>query len=355
MVARPIVAAVKILVCGTGYGQMYLDAAMASGVHTVVGLFARGSERSQVLASSLGIPLVTSIDDLPRDVDLACVAIGSEAGTAVSEALLRRGVPVLREHVVPESALDRMLTAAAEGGTVVHVNAHFGDLDPAHDFVVKARWMREVSTPLLIQISADAHLFYATLDIVGRVFGDLSGHFEAPSLRGVGPRLDGQQLRLAVGQGVLAGIPVVVTQGRSWGKVDDGSMSFFGDELAICFSRGRLVCQGFVSGAVVLTRNSWGLDKPFREGASSEARSFLEADGAIVSVSPVASPQILDSVVTRMRANLVAVEALAAHAGGGPAPVHQTPEYLRALIRRYREATGWAPSNVLDPHPLVMS
>lgn len=339
----------RVLVCGSGYGQMYLDGLAMGGRHVAAGLLARGSERSQQLASAMRIPLYTSAEDVPA-VDLACVAIDGEAGTAISESLLRRGIPVLREHAVGEPELDRMIAAAETGRTVVHVNSHFGDFQPAADFIAKARLMLEISTPLLVQMSLDGHLGYAMFDVVGRVLGKLDGHFDAPSTRSIGP--DGQ-LRIAVCQGEMGGVPVVITQSRSWALENDRSSSFVGDEIALCFSRGRLSCVGF-PGTTVLTRNSWALTQPLRRGVSEEARRFYEGDGSQVTAATPESSHISEERVRRLRANLVAMDLLADHAGGGPCPSHQEPDYHRQLVRRWSEATRWAPMNHIDAHAICV-
>lgn len=57
---------IKTIVCGSTFGQFYIDALMKySEFFEIAGLYARGSERSIELAKRYGIPLFTSIKGIP--------------------------------------------------------------------------------------------------------------------------------------------------------------------------------------------------------------------------------------------------------------------------------------------------
>lgn len=68
----------KIVVCGTLFGQVYLSAfktAFEGG--ELAGILAQGSERSRQLAHAYGVPLYHHVDELPDDINMACVVIRS--------------------------------------------------------------------------------------------------------------------------------------------------------------------------------------------------------------------------------------------------------------------------------------
>ena len=69
----------RVLVCGSRFGQFYLEALklLPESEYEIVGLFAQGSDRSQIGANHYQIPLYTDINQLPADIDLACVVIRS--------------------------------------------------------------------------------------------------------------------------------------------------------------------------------------------------------------------------------------------------------------------------------------
>ena len=81
-------AAVRVVVAGTSFGRVYLDAVGSD----LVGILARGSDYSKQCAASRGVPLYTSVDEVP-DVDVACVVLKSGAlggpGTEIANARRR--------------------------------------------------------------------------------------------------------------------------------------------------------------------------------------------------------------------------------------------------------------------------
>lgn len=98
----------RTLVCGSRFGQFYLEALKALPEQfELVGLLVKGGKRSKKCAERYGIPLYTEVDQLPADIDLACVVLRSGLmggiGTEFSLKLLERGIlsnkcPFLRKR-----------------------------------------------------------------------------------------------------------------------------------------------------------------------------------------------------------------------------------------------------------------
>lgn len=96
---------IRTLVCGSRFGQFYLEAVKALPEQfELVGLLAKGSERSRQCAARFGVPLYTDAAQLPGGIDLACVVLRSGVmgggGSELALALLERGISVLQEHPV---------------------------------------------------------------------------------------------------------------------------------------------------------------------------------------------------------------------------------------------------------------
>ena len=81
----------KVLVCGSYYGQTYLRALVTSGFpFQIAGILANGSERSHRVALKYKTRLFNKVSEIPHDVVMSCVAIGGEAGTEITLELFRK-------------------------------------------------------------------------------------------------------------------------------------------------------------------------------------------------------------------------------------------------------------------------
>lgn len=94
----------NIIVYGSRFGQFYLEALKRIKGIKIVGLLAKGSDRSYECARYYNIPLYTSLDEVEERVDVACVAVKTGAlggeGANIAKQLLRKGINVLLEQPV---------------------------------------------------------------------------------------------------------------------------------------------------------------------------------------------------------------------------------------------------------------
>lgn len=149
----------RVLVVGSTFGQMYLNALRRCQPQAVaIGLLARGSDRSRRIAEMHGIPLFTSIDDIPDDTDLACVAVRADsvggAGTTLATRFLERGVSVLHELPASTGDVAACLRAAQVGGARFAVADLYRWLPAVRAFRAAARELIALEAPLAV----DAHL-----------------------------------------------------------------------------------------------------------------------------------------------------------------------------------------------------
>lgn len=106
----------KVVVCGTGFGTFYTEAVHRSPEFELAGIVAQGSPRSVASARHYGVPLYHRVEDVPDDVDTACVVIRSSSlggmGTDMSLAFLERGIHVILEQPVHHDDLKRCFKSA---------------------------------------------------------------------------------------------------------------------------------------------------------------------------------------------------------------------------------------------------
>ncbi|MEQ4715493.1 Gfo/Idh/MocA family oxidoreductase [Nonomuraea sp. B19D2] len=192
----------RVVVAGTAFGRVYLDAVLSDPDFSLAGILARGSEFSQERADRHGVPLYTSVDAVPGDVDLACVVVSSGAlggpGSALAQEFLRRGIHVVQEHPVHAEEIADCLRAARAGGAAYAVNTLYPRLRPVRQFLAAARALRLD----FVDAACNSQVAYPLLDILGRLAGGLRPWRFGEVAKGAGPF---QSLHAEIG-----GLPVTL-------------------------------------------------------------------------------------------------------------------------------------------------
>jgi len=240
----------KVLVCGSNYGRVYIEALKLTGSrHTLAGILARGSPRSREVARKEGVRLYRTVSELPSDIELACVAVGSSAIEVVFE-LLKRGIPVLCEHPLKAGDVCRALKLAQAAGTVFNVNGHFADLETVAPFHRTCRQLGENQPVIAIDLMVVDRSLYGGLDIVRR-----SLHSSTPfEFRRNGK--SGPFERLA---GTIGGTPITVsvqTSGvRTDSSLEDGSPEYLTDIRVCMIYQSGILTLLSIAGPVIWNRN----------------------------------------------------------------------------------------------------
>lgn len=171
MTARP-----RVLVCGTKFGRVYLAAfARPDFPFELAGVLARGSERSKACAERYGVPLFTEPDQLPADIDMACVVVGGAIngghGAELARTLMSRGIHVLQEHPLHHDELAECLRAARRHGVVYRLNTHYVHVPPVRRFIDLAKKLLARQRPLFIDAMCAFQVAYTLFDVLGRALG----------------------------------------------------------------------------------------------------------------------------------------------------------------------------------------
>lgn len=96
---------IRIVICGLRFGKLYLESLLANEkFYEIIGILGKEGGQSSEIAKFNNIPLYTSVDQLPANIDLACVilragVLGGE-GINISTELLQKGISVLHEQPV---------------------------------------------------------------------------------------------------------------------------------------------------------------------------------------------------------------------------------------------------------------
>ncbi|MGN9841247.1 Gfo/Idh/MocA family oxidoreductase [Nonomuraea sp. H19] len=168
----------RVVVCGSTFGQFYLAAlAGLADAFEVVGVLARGSERSVACARRAGVPLYTDPGALPADVDVACVVVRSGmmggAGSELARTLLGRGVHVLQEQPVHHDDLAACLREARRRGVTYRLGDLYVRLPAVRRFIAATRALLDRQAPLYVDAACSVQVAFPLVHILAEALGVL--------------------------------------------------------------------------------------------------------------------------------------------------------------------------------------
>lgn len=301
----------KILVCGTGFGKIYLKTIMVSEQYELAGILGRGSTRTRKLAGNLNVPVYTDIADIGTDVDAACVVVPNAAGggngSEIAEKLLLKGIPTLLEHPAHAQEIVKCLRASKD--VPFMLNPFYRYIEPVRNFLKVAELMSKSSKLINATLECAIHVLYDGLDILGCALGDLSvwklgtvAEIPVASLTGGGNKSLGA---------VIGSVPVMLTVNTNVDKDDPDHPLHLYHRIELTFSTGRL-CLVNTHGPVVwmpflrMPRDEHGT-MDIDEGTVTDIPSGLNIGEAVAAsmrktfdeVWPGAVKQALDCLFTQ--------------------------------------------------------
>ncbi|MYT29249.1 MULTISPECIES: Gfo/Idh/MocA family oxidoreductase [unclassified Streptomyces] len=207
----------KVVVCGTKFGQVYLEAFRgATGPYELAGVVGSGSGRSRACAEHYGVPLYTRVQDVPGEVEAACVVVGSGLlggpGAQLAKEFMDRGIHVLQEHPLHHDELADCLRHAHRSGVQYRLNSFYPHLAPVRRFLAAARELLRLRPVLYVDAACGFQVAYALFDIVGRSLGGLRSWAlsEHPQLPSVVRRMTALEVPFRSVDAVLGGVPATV-------------------------------------------------------------------------------------------------------------------------------------------------
>lgn len=236
----------KIVVAGTSFGRIYLDAVTSNPEFTLTGILGRGSRTTQTLADRHGVPVLRSVDEVGDDVDIACVVVGSAInggpGAEIAQSLLRRGVHVLQEHPLHPDEITACVRAAREGNAVHHVNTLYPDVEPVRCFLAAAQRLRAQQPPLFVDAACSSQVMYPLLDIIGRALGAVRpwAFAEPAETDPVVRRASRLEQPFLSVQAAIAGVPVSLRVQNQINPADRDNHALLLHRVAIGFDGGVL-------------------------------------------------------------------------------------------------------------------
>jgi thiazolinyl imide reductase len=239
----------RVLVCGTRFGQVYLEAFRDPDLpFTLAGILATGSERSRACAQRYGAPLYTDPDQLPDDIDMACVVIrggllGGQ-GSALAQALMGRGIHVLQEHPLHHDELAECLRQARRNRVTYQLNSFYVNVAPVRRFLAAAGELLARQPALYVDAACGFQMAYSLLDILGRALGGIGpwalGDVAAPAGGGAADR----DVPFRSVDAVLAGVPATLRVQNQMDPADPDNYAHLMHRVTIGVEAGSLTLVG---------------------------------------------------------------------------------------------------------------
>ena len=232
----------KVVVAGTGFGRIYLEALTSkdlSAQHNfqLVGIMAKGSDYSRRCAEEHQVPLYTSEQQIPDDVDIVCLvlrsgAIGGE-GSEIAQSLLRRGIHVLQEHPVHSKEIAANLVAAKQGNAAYAVNTLYHNLRHSRQLLAVAEYLNQQHPLAEIEAVCNSQMAYPLLDLIGRAVGKLRPWaFSEPT------HIEGHPYQVITGH--IGSVPLTLKIQNQVHPDDPDNHSFLLHKLSLSYESGVL-------------------------------------------------------------------------------------------------------------------
>ena len=351
----------RVIVCGTKFGRVYLSAfCLPEFPFQLAGILAKGSARSQACANHYRVPLFERPEQLPADIDIACVVVGAGVnggpGAEIAKALMARRIHVLQEHPLHHDEMVECLRAARRHKVIYRLNTHYVHLSPVRRFIAGVQALLREQPCLFVDAAAAFQTLYTLLDILGRTLGTLRpwSFAELPSWPSdvrTGPALEVPFRSL---DGVLAGVPITL-------RVQNQMDPSFPDNNAHLFHR---VTLGTASGNLTLV-NTHGpviwcpqphMPSDSQQGVSIEASQDERLD--IPSAAPIgaAGAPSYREILTRLWPEGIAralLDMRSAILANDDPP--STGQYYLSLCRLWQDVTARLGSLTLihrEPPPI---
>ncbi|HRU97883.1 MAG TPA: Gfo/Idh/MocA family oxidoreductase [Ruminococcus sp.] len=230
----------KAVVCGASFGQFYMEAlSRMSDRIELVGLVARGSEKSIRCAEIYGVSLFTSKDQIPDDIDIAFVILRSAvlggAANEYTDFFLDRGVHVLQEFPVHPDDVRNNFKKARKNKVCYHVGDFYLHLPQIRKFTEYVKKLNEICPPSHIQMSLAAAVSMPAL----MMLRDMLPSANRPELKCVSDNETPFQVIL----GNIDGVPVTAEIHNEVNTDDPDSAMYLLQAFNVIYETGRLSLQ----------------------------------------------------------------------------------------------------------------
>jgi thiazolinyl imide reductase len=164
----------QILVCGVRFGQFYLEALKNSEYYEIAGILSNGSLHSLECSQRYETNLYTNINQLPEEIDIACVVIKTRVlggkGTELAIQLMKRGIHVILEQPVHYKDLTECYKEARTNQVCFQVGNLYGKLPGVKEYITLSKLILEHQNPIYLNADLATQVSYPFAKILTEIF-----------------------------------------------------------------------------------------------------------------------------------------------------------------------------------------
>lgn len=167
----------NVIVYGSRFGQFYIEALKRIEAIKIIGMVAKGSERSRECAAYYDIPLYTSIDEVQEEINLACIAVKTGVfggrGAVIAKQLLNKGINVLLEQPIHYKELGECYKIARSKDVYFGVGNLYLNLPAVQNFIQNVKRLKNQEKLLYVNVDLATQVSYPVISILGEVLSAL--------------------------------------------------------------------------------------------------------------------------------------------------------------------------------------
>jgi len=170
---------IRVLLCGTVFGQIYLKGVIVNEDFQLAGILSNGSEQSRKIAVEYQVPIYTDVDEISnQDFELALVVIRSGivggAGSEIAQKLLNKQISVVQEQPVHSEEAVENYKIAMKNNVFYKVNTFYSYLPSSRIFHSKICELKAKSEIYSIDGACSLPVLLPFVDQIGRALGGIS-------------------------------------------------------------------------------------------------------------------------------------------------------------------------------------
>ena len=166
---------IKVLVCGARFGQFYAEAVTRDPRYELIGILARGSNLARECAKRYHTVLYVNPDEIPKETDIACVAVKTGvlggAGTELALRFLNRGISVVLEQPVHYQDLMECYRVARKNRVAFHVGNLYLNLPQVKRFCALTGQLAEQQKILYLNADMATQVSYPFVRLLVQLLG----------------------------------------------------------------------------------------------------------------------------------------------------------------------------------------